>query len=71
MSGFYGITFGALCAIPYFFMGGFPSAFAYWVSGIVYDIPHCIGNVLICLLLFKPLYKVLNQALNTQLQLNR
>lgn len=59
ISGFYGITFGALCSIPYFFMGGIPSAFAYWVSGIIYDIPHCIGNVIICLLLFKPLYKVL------------
>ena len=62
ISGFYGITFGALCAIPYFFMGGIPSAFAYWVSGIIYDIPHCIGNIIICLLLFKPLYKILNQA---------
>lgn len=71
LSGFYGISFGALCAIPYFFMGGPSSAFAYWVSGIAYDIPHCIGNVIVCLLLFKPLYKVLDQALNKGLQINR
>lgn len=71
LSGFYGISFGALCSIPYFFMGGPSSAFAYWVSGIAYDIPHCIGNVLICLLLFKPLYKVLDQVLNKGLQINR
>ena len=71
LSGFYGISFGALCAIPYFFMGGLSSAFAYWVSGIAYDIPHCIGNIVICLLLFKPLYKVLDQVLNKGLQINR
>lgn len=71
LSGFYGIGFGALCAIPYFFMGGPSSAFAYWVSGIAYDIPHCIGNVIVCLLLFKPLYKVLDQVLNKGLQINR
>lgn len=71
LSGFYGISFGALCAIPYFFMGGPSSAFAYWVSGIAYDIPHCIGNVIVCLLLFKPLYKVLDQVLNKGLQINR
>ncbi len=71
LSGFYGISFGALCAIPYFFMGGPSSAFAYWVSGIAYDIPHCIGNIVICLLLFKPLYKVLDQVLNKGLQINR
>lgn len=71
LSGFYGISFGALCAIPYFFMGGPSSAFAYWVSGIAYDIPYCIGNVIVCLLLFKPLYKVLDQVLNKGLQINR
>ncbi|HIR92452.1 MAG TPA: hypothetical protein IAB98_03390 [Candidatus Egerieimonas intestinavium] len=62
LSGFYGITFGALCAIPYFFMGGASSAFAYWVSGVAYDIPHCIGNVLLCLLLYRPLRQLLEQA---------
>ena len=62
LSGFYGITFGALCAIPYFFMGGASSAFAYWVSGVAYDIPHCIGNVLLCLLHYRPLRQLLEQA---------
>lgn len=62
LSGFYGITFGALCAIPYFFMGGAPSAFAYWISGIAYDIPHCVGNVVLCLLLYRPLKNLLERA---------
>ena len=62
LSGFYGITFGALCSIPYFFAGGPSAAFAYWVSGIAYDLPHCIGNVVICLALYKPLRYVLEQC---------
>lgn len=62
LSGFYGLTFGALCSIPYFFMGGPSSAFAYWVSGVIYDIPHCIGNVVLCLLLFTPLRSLLQKA---------
>ena len=62
LSGFYGITFGALCALPHFFMGGPSSAFAYWVPGVAYDIPHCIGNVLLCLLLYRPLRQLLEQA---------
>ena len=61
LSGFYGISFGALCAIPYFFISGPSGAFAYWVSGVVYDIPHCLGNVALCLVLFKPLRSLLEK----------
>lgn len=39
LSGFFGITFGALCALPYFAIGGPQAAFAYWISGLAYDIP--------------------------------
>ena len=63
LSGFYGITFGALCAIPYFFVGGPSAAFSYWVSGIAYDIPHCIGNFVLCLVLYKPLRYVVERSL--------
>lgn len=38
LSGFYGISFGALCTIP-----------------------HCIGNVALCLALFKPLRSLLEK----------
>ncbi len=62
LSGFYGMGFGALCSIPYFFLSGTKAAFAYWVSGLIYDIPHCIGNVIICMLLFKPLNGILEKA---------
>ncbi len=55
ISAFYGLFFGMLTAIPYFFMGGLPTAFSYWVSGLVFDIAHCIGNFVVALVLFKPL----------------
>ena len=62
LAGFYGITFGALCALPYFAIGGPQAAFAYWVSGLAYDIPHCIGNVVLCLVLFRPLVYILRKC---------
>ncbi len=63
LSGFYGITFGALCSLPYFAIGVLSAAFAYWVSGLAYDIPHCIGTVALCLVLFRPLVYILRKKL--------
>lgn len=57
ISGLFGLAFGALCSIPYIFAGGFAMAAAYWVSGIPFDLVHCVGNLLLCLILWKPLYK--------------
>ncbi len=53
-SGTYGLCFGALCAIPWFFIGGWQMGCAYWVSGIPFDITHCIGNFTLMLLLYRP-----------------
>ncbi|MGF7143357.1 energy-coupling factor transport system substrate-specific component [Anaerotaenia torta] len=61
LSGFYGLAFGALCAIPNLFLSGLPSAVSYWIAGIPFDIAHCIGNFIITLLLFHPLYHVLDR----------
>ena len=68
ISGFYGLSFGALCSIPYFFMGfsggtlesGLNNALAYWISGIPFDLIHGISNFIIALFLFKPLHKLIN-----------
>lgn len=59
ISGAFGLFFGALCAIPYFFIGGAAMAFANWVSGIPFDIVHCVSNFVLCLILWKPLYALL------------
>lgn len=72
ISGFYGLAFGALCSIPYFFIGlssgtienGFHTAFAYWINGIPFDIVHGISNFFIALFLFKPIYKLLDYLYN-------
>jgi energy-coupling factor transport system substrate-specific component len=69
IAGFYGLFYGALCAIPYFFMGlsggtigsGLQFAFSYWISGIPFDIVHGISNFFVTLILFKPLYYIVNR----------
>lgn len=52
IAGLHGLCFGALCAIPYFFIGGWQMAFSWWVSGIPYDVIHCVSNTV---LVFVPL----------------
>lgn len=44
VSGFFGLGFGLLCAIPYVFISGLPGAAAYYISGIPFDIAHAVGN---------------------------
>ncbi len=61
--GVFGMLFGALCAIPHFFMGGWSMAFAYWISGIPYDLIHGAANFVLTLVLLPPLSRVVTQAL--------
>jgi energy-coupling factor transport system substrate-specific component len=60
VSGFFGLGFGALCSIPYFFIGGPSTGIAYWISGIPFDLIHGISNFILTLLLFRPLYHCLH-----------
>ena len=62
LSALFGLLFGALCSIPYLVVGGPSMAFTWWVAGIPYDIVHCVSNFVLCLLLFRPLMKVLDRA---------
>lgn len=72
VAGFFGLSFGALCSVPYFFMGltsgglegGFNTVLAYWVSGIIFDLVHGISNFLLTLTLFKPLYNLISHFYN-------
>lgn len=54
-SGAFGLCYGALCAIPWAVTGGLYAGFTYWVSGIPYDISHCVGNTVLMLVFYKPL----------------
>lgn len=58
LSGIYGLLFGALCSIPYFFIGGVQTAVAWWIAGIPWDIVHGVSNFVLCLVLFAPLRRV-------------
>lgn len=50
----FGLCFGAVFALPYIFVS--PSyAINYWISGIPFDIAHCIGNFAVAVVLGKPL----------------
>ncbi len=60
-SGIFGLSFGALCALPYL-AGGPWAAFAYWTAGIPFDLIHCGGNFLQTLFLAEPLRRALTAA---------
>ena len=61
LSGIFGLLFGALCAPVYLFVGGVHAAVAWWVSGIPYDMVHCVSNFVIALVLFLPLRRIMEQ----------
>ncbi len=63
MAGIYGLSFGTLCSLPYFITGGWGAGIGYIVGGIPYDIPHCIGNIVLTALLWYPLDLVLKKVL--------
>ncbi len=60
-AGIFGLSFGALCAIPYFFIGGWSMALSYYVAGISFDLTHCVGNFCLTLVLLPPLDKLLGR----------
>lgn len=62
LSGVFGLSFGALCALPYIFIGGFKAAFMYWVAGIPFDIIHGVANFVIMLVLYKPMDRVMKSV---------
>ena len=59
VNGLFGLSFGALCSLPYLFAGGIGTALAWWTSGLMFDILHCAGNFALTLALYRPLMKML------------
>lgn len=66
ISGIYGLSYGFLCAIPYYITGGAGAGFSYWVTGIPFDILHCVGNVGVTLVLYKPVSAILRRLTDLQ-----
>lgn len=69
IAGIFGFIFGALCSIPYFFISGVHGAMAYWISGIPFDLIHGVSNIIVVLVLYKPLYGLLDQLTRNQIRL--
>lgn len=63
IGGIYGLTFGTLSSLVTLVIAGRAAAWAYIVSGLYYDIGHCVGNVLTVLVLYKPMRKLLVKIL--------
>jgi len=61
VSGVFGLSFGLLCAPVDFLIGDLGYVVTKWISGIPFDIAHCIGNFVIALLLFAPLRTLLQK----------
>ena len=61
LAGVYGLMFGPLMYILYFIINGWHMVFAMWVSGIPYDITLCISNFILTLVLYRPLYRVMER----------
>lgn len=55
LSGTFGLLFGALCAPVDVVIGGWGYGVSRWISGIPFDVAHCVGNFAIALILFVPI----------------
>lgn len=64
LASFFGLSFGALCSIPYFLFGGMETGITWWIAGVPHDIIHGISNFIIVLVLFKPMFQVLQKQIN-------
>ncbi|MCL2696380.1 MAG: hypothetical protein FWE69_08670 [Clostridiales bacterium] len=61
--GLYGLAFGALYALVALVVGGMGGFFAVWTAGLIFDVLHCVGNFVLCLILFAPLMKLMERAI--------
>lgn len=64
VSGVYGLLFGVLCSPVYFFTSGIGGMISWIASGLLFDVIHGVSNFIIALVLFKPLFKVLDRLMN-------
>ena len=58
VSGVFGMLFGAFCAPVDLCIGGVGYAVRKWLSGIPFDIDHCVGNFVLAAVLFVLLRKL-------------
>lgn len=69
LSSIFGLSFGFLCSIPYFFIGlsngnikaALTTQFTWWIAGIPWDIVHGIGNFVMMFVLYIPVSRAMNK----------
>lgn len=61
ISGLFGLIFGTLCCPIYFITFGKETAVAWWIAGIPTDVLHGVSNFILCMILFKPLNRILDK----------
>lgn len=59
--GLYGFLFGFVYALTLFPVGGISLVTSAYVSGLPFDVTHAVGNFLLGLLLFLPLYRLMER----------
>ena len=62
ISGMFGLLFGFFGAFPYIVTSGVYGAFTWWIAGIPWDIVHCIGNIVLMVVLYHPIRYVMKQV---------
>ena len=62
ISGMFGLLFGFFGAFPYIVTSGIYGAFTWWIAGIPWDIVHCIGNIVLMVVLYHPIRYVMKQV---------
>lgn len=67
-SGIFGLSFGALCSLPYAAAGGLGAGIAWWISGIPFDLLHGISNFLVVLLFFTPILSIVQRLIRGDTQ---
>ena len=66
VSGIFGLLFGTLFTPAYMLTEGWASAAARWVSGIPFDLVHCVSNAILTFVLLMPLYHLCTKLLGPQ-----
>ena len=61
VAGLYGLAFGTLCSIPYWFLNGPAFALAWIASGFSFDLIHAASNLVATAILYIPLCKVMDK----------
>lgn len=61
VSGLFGLLFGLLCSLPYFAAGGAAAGVGYWLSGIPFDLLHCVSNFTVTAVLYQPVCRIMER----------